>query len=240
MIKRAGQNDVDLRGTTEFQLVERGRQAFVQLLKADTFACEFGRSVWEFAINLTRLQPYGLTSTDIRWLVCKGLLKCANETKLSHGARTFEPLNGLKFSQNTSCVLTDAGIDFVRHALVPGDAPSIKVDSDTAPVMDARPDTEHCIDVPRDLLEYPEQSAPASFIWPEWNDLRRELRMDGKVVKRFRVPAPNQETILRVFEEENWPERIDDPLPQTETAEPKRRLHDTINALNRNQRNQLV
>src|SRR5947207_475841 len=34
------------------------------------------------------------------------------------------------------------------------------------------------------------------------------------LVKHFRRPAPNQYLILDVFQEENWPERIDDPLPR--------------------------
>jgi hypothetical protein len=60
------------------------------------------------------------------------------------------------------------------------------------------------------------------------------------VVKRFKAPAANQETILAAFEEEEWPPRIDDPLPPSPDLEPKRRLHDTINSLNRNQKKQLL
>jgi hypothetical protein len=42
--------------------------------------------------------------------------------------------------------------------------------------------------------------------------------------------------VLAVFEEEGWPPHIDDPLPRVNSIEPKQRLHDTINSLNRNQR----
>ncbi|MFZ1936778.1 MAG: hypothetical protein WCB27_08125 [Thermoguttaceae bacterium] len=45
---------------------------------------------------------------------------------------------------------------------------------------------------------------------------------------------------LAVFEEERWPPRIDDPLPWKSDIDPQRRLHDTINSLNRHQRQQLV
>ena len=31
-------------------------------------------------------------------------------------------------------------------------------------------------------------------------------------VKQYRVPSPNQEAVLTVFQEEGWPPRIDDPL----------------------------
>jgi hypothetical protein len=59
-------------------------------------------------------------------------------------------------------------------------------------------------------------------------------------VKQFKVPAPNQEIILAAFEEENWTARIDDPLVPHPAIDSKRRLHDTINSLNRNQKNPLL
>jgi hypothetical protein len=64
--------------------------------------------------------------------------------------------------------------------------------------------------------------------------------LGGKLVKRFRVPSPNQERILAAFEEEGWPPRIDDPLPPHPEQEPKRRLRDTIKSLNRHQINRLL
>ena len=66
------------------------------------------------------------------------------------------------------------------------------------------------------------------------------LSLDGTVVKRFRVPAPNQELILSVFEEERWPERLDDPLPASGGVDPRTRLHDAVNRLNRAQTNPLL
>jgi hypothetical protein len=42
--------------------------------------------------------------------------------------------------------------------------------------------------------------------------------------------------ILESFEEQGWPESIDDPLPVERDIDPKRRLHDAIKRLNRNQR----
>jgi len=74
----------------------------------------------------------------------------------------------------------------------------------------------------------------------DWDFERRELSIAGNVVKRFRWPAPNQETILSVFAEEGWPARIEDPLPQSNGLDPKRRLGDTIKCLNRNQRVNLI
>lgn len=54
-------------------------------------------------------------------------------------------------------------------------------------------------------------------------------------MKRYRVPARNQELILAAFQEEGWPEFIDDPLSPEPEQDPKRRLQVTIKSLNRNQ-----
>ena len=75
---------------------------------------------------------------------------------------------------------------------------------------------------------------------PRWDGLRRELLVDGQVVKRFRVPAPNQIAILAAFEEEGWPPRVFDPLPPQEEQDPKRRLHESIKALNGHHRVRLI
>ena len=45
--------------------------------------------------------------------------------------------------------------------------------------------------------------------------------------------VPNQELVLRAFEEEGWPPRIADPLPPRTDQDVKRRLHSTICNLNR-------
>lgn len=70
---------------------------------------------------------------------------------------------------------------------------------------------------------------------PTWDSSRRELRVGASIVKRFRVPAMNQALVLQCFEEEGWPTQLVDPLPPAKAIEPKRRLHDTILALNRGQ-----
>ena len=78
------------------------------------------------------------------------------------------------------------------------------------------------------------------FLKPVWNRTRRELSLFGAVVKRYRVPAQNQQVILGAFEEEGWPERIDDPLPVSHEIDPRTRLHDAINRLNSRQTNRLL
>jgi hypothetical protein len=75
---------------------------------------------------------------------------------------------------------------------------------------------------------------------PQWDKERQELRLGRLIVKQFKVPAPNQAMILTAFQEEEWPTRIDDPIPPNPDQDPKRRLHDTINTLNRHQKHRLV
>lgn len=79
-----------------------------------------------------------------------------------------------------------------------------------------------------------------SAVLPSWEESRRELRLGVKIVKRFRVPACNQETVLRTFQAQGWPPHLLDPLPLKHEIDPKRRLHDTILALNRGQSEQRI
>jgi hypothetical protein len=68
---------------------------------------------------------------------------------------------------------------------------------------------------------------------PTWDPDLRELRVGELVIKRFRQPAGNQVSVLASFQELHWPSRIDDPLTGNSEVEPKRRLRDTVFALNR-------
>jgi hypothetical protein len=69
---------------------------------------------------------------------------------------------------------------------------------------------------------------------PIWDCHLRELRVDKLVIKRFRQRAGNQVTVLVSFQELRWCRRIDDPLGGNSDSDPKRRLRDTVFALNRN------
>ena len=59
-------------------------------------------------------------------------------------------------------------------------------------------------------------------------------------MKRFRVPALNQELILAAFEEEGWLAHLDDPLPRPRNCNAKERLHAAIKRLNRHQVKPLI
>lgn len=67
---------------------------------------------------------------------------------------------------------------------------------------------------------------------PTWDADRRELCLDGDVLKRYRRAAENQMLLLDVFQEEGWPHEIDDPLPRDGDVDPKIRLKETVKSLN--------
>ena len=75
---------------------------------------------------------------------------------------------------------------------------------------------------------------------PCWDGERRELCFAGQVVKRFKVPAPNQEAVLAALQEEGWPAAVDDPLPPAGDQDPKYRLRQTIRGLNTNQQHPVL
>ncbi len=71
---------------------------------------------------------------------------------------------------------------------------------------------------------------------PFWDEKRRTLWLNGRLVKRYRQPAGNQEAILTAFQKQGWPAVIDDPLPEDWNFVPQVRLHEAIKALNRRQK----
>jgi hypothetical protein len=119
---------------------------------------------------------------------------------------------------DTAFFLTPRGVELCLQILEP-EAPSV-----TGPTEPQRCSTQ---------VLHP-------MLIPNWDGRERVLRLGGWVVKKFQVPARNQELVLAAFQEECWPLRIDDPLPPVGEIEPKRRLHSTIQCLNRNQRTQLL
>lgn len=182
-----------------------------RLQRAYEYALDLHGDVWDFAIEIKELLAADMTRSDLRWLVRKGLVLHAREVTLQgEETRDFHASRGLIFTRRTCFVLTPAGMEFVRqlHAQSP---------------QPVRVDTSHA-------------SVKAPSLVPQWNAELQELRLGSMLVKQFKVPAPNQEMVLAAFEEEGWPARIDDPLPPQPQQDSKRRLHDTINSLNRNHR----
>jgi hypothetical protein len=199
-------------------VLRRGQDALCLLLEAHQYAQELRRSVWDFAVEIDTLRQAGCTNSEFRWLICKGYAEHAPETTMAgEQSRTFQrhPRSGsLVFDLKTCFVLTAAGLAFAQSAV--GGLLSQPQGNGQAAAENGTP--------------------PPVELKPKWDRARQELRLGDIVVKQFKVPAANQERILAAFEEDGWPVRIDDPLPPTSEQDSKRRLHDTINSLNRNQK----
>lgn len=68
---------------------------------------------------------------------------------------------------------------------------------------------------------------------PEFDGETGELRWRGVVVKRLVRKAKNQRAVLRTFEEEGWPARIDDPASDRSQDRPLgEQIQDTVRSLN--------
>jgi hypothetical protein len=216
------------------QLSRSARGAILRLLKADNYARDTGRDSWEFAVTIAELRRDGVSENDLRWLVCRGYIEHAAEaTTTARGDRVFDHQVTLRFCNRTAFVITKAGIAFcneLRNRLAHGADDTVK--SAAAPGAATLPERSHAVEDARQNSN--------GHMRPKWDRDRRELRVGGQLVKVFKLPSPMQETILMAFEEENWPPRIDDPLPVHPDLLPKRRLHDTIKSLNRNQKNWLI
>jgi hypothetical protein len=191
----------------------RGRKALDLLIEVHEFGSALGASAWDFALDVRALCRAGLTISDLRWMLCRRLVEHSLETtRPGCDRRSFRPAGAIAFRTSSCFVLTAAGADFVRQGAVDC--------TEASPRASALP-------LPRVAV-----AGPAI---PTWDQAQLELRFIGKVVKRYLAPAPNQQKILAAFDEEGWPVHIHDPLPPQGGQDPKRRLHDTINSLNRHQ-----
>jgi hypothetical protein len=75
---------------------------------------------------------------------------------------------------------------------------------------------------------------------PHWDAHRRVLSVEGRAIKVYRQPSEMQQSVLTAFQESEWTDQIDDPLPQFELdalcyQDPKARLRKTVEHLNRAQ-----
>ncbi|HEX3868966.1 MAG TPA: hypothetical protein VHV77_00885 [Pirellulales bacterium] len=187
------------------------------LLQAHEQAIDTGHSLEDFAVEIRELRRRGMNNNDCRWFVCKGWAHLVQELEPQNGElRRFRHDVGLLIDRRTCLVLTPEGELAVR-GLGTEKHEILRVE---------KVEVVH--------------SQPIIRTVPLWDRDRHELRLGTQLIKQFKLPSPNQETILSVFHEENWPARIDDPLPPSKRINTKQRLHDTIKSLNRNQRTRLL
>ena len=205
----------EVSGHTLFSNDEFGHRKAVQfssflqlLLEANEYSSDLTISPWEFSVDLAQARTMGINLNDLRWMIGRSWIQC------HQGESEAEDLRNAtnEKSQSSRYIILDSGVTALR-CVREGDASTAAI---------------HTVKVAQAFGgNFPKEDST-----PQWNVERRELTVLGTVVKRFRWPAPNQETILSVFSEEGWPSRIEDPLPQGNGLDPKRRLGDTIKCLN--------
>jgi hypothetical protein len=201
---------------------EKFRPALDLLLEAYDYAAQTSGNRWEFAIELAVICQLGLSHNDLRWLVRTQTVEHAREVTIpGESGREFRPAGDLTFTAASCFVLTAAGSGAARRFCSDRQAAAGPTNPPAPPLVDDR-------------------AAATTAGAPKWNVETRVLSFAGKVVKRFKWHAVNQESILAAFEEEGWPPRIDDPLPPQPDQDAKRRLSDTIKCLNRKQQHPLV
>ncbi|MEM6468178.1 MAG: hypothetical protein AAF802_01320 [Planctomycetota bacterium] len=212
--------------SSDFATSEKVARGLLILAQAYHLSVDVHRDRWQFAVEIdTLLQDADLSKSLCRWLVSKGYAEHANEvTSAGDEARRFVDGGRLAFGKQTCFTITAAGLSIAEH----GPRPSQRFSA--APPAS----TEGGSILNRSL------TSRAPVARPSWDGERHELSVLGKIVKRFKHPSPNQELVLEAFEEERWPSRIDDPIPQHPDLCPKRRLNDTIKSLNNSQRNNLI
>jgi hypothetical protein len=205
----------------------RIREALQLLADAAACAHDVGADVWQFSVELSALRRAGLTTNECRWLVAKGLARHAREITVPDAdRRVFQNYSNLALSKRTCFVIAERGIAYA-NALLRSQPRRRATDArDSNAVNRRRPNSE--------------SNGHSGTLTPTWDSDRQQLRVGRVIVKEFKVPAANQEAILAAFQEENWVARIDDPLAPQLNQDSKRRLHDTINSLNRNQKHALI
>ena len=186
-------------------------RAVMLLREAAAYAEQFGRDQWDFAVDLRSFITAGCSMNDLRWLLCAGFALHGSEIRATGStSRQFKLSQSMTFTPRSCFVLAQASMVSSTNGSLAHEA------SSNFQVFRGGSST------------------------PTWDQERRELRINDVVVKSFKLPSPNQEAILTALAEENWPVRIDDPLPPQLDLDPKRRLHDTIKSLNRNQKSRLI
>ncbi len=207
-------------------------ESLCRLYHARELALDCGQTVWDFAIEIGDLQQTGISSEQLRWLVAKQLIGHATEEPANgQPGRRFNSFGGFRLSSASCFSLTETGARMVAGAL-PDLVPPGSVSSGN---LQSTPQVS-----PAPAQPGGNGNGHQNIACPVWDGMRRELRLGDVVVKKFKCRAANQEAILAAFEEDHWPARIDDPLPQVTDLNPKRRLADTIKCLNRKQHHSLV
>jgi hypothetical protein len=202
-------------------------EATLKLLhEAELYARDANQDAWQFAVEIEQLRRTGITESALRWLVCKGFVRHADEvTRLGDAHRKFRAIGTFCLTKSVCFIINKAGTATTASNTTWCDSGVANVSCNPSRIIDGNGNGHT-----RNHRE----------VLPLWDAIRHELRLGETLVKRFKHPSRNQQAILATFQEEGWPYKVDDPLSPTEDGDPKRRLNDTIKGLNHHQANALI
>jgi hypothetical protein len=210
-------------------LMEMLKGGLAILWRSFVYAREMKTDGWEFSVKAKTLYEAGLSEIDLRWLISCGYADFAPDPERCGSQRQSREEIDPGDKNNGYFILTKSGAGLALQVLSQKSQLSSPPPSDTGKCKQTVPSSNGGLDEPRLARQM-----------PSWDPEKKELRLGTRVIKQFRWAAMNQETILMAFEEDGWPARIDDPLPQKPNYDPKNRLHDTIKCLNRNHKERLI
>jgi hypothetical protein len=98
------------------ELTPSMRRGISMLSLAYGYAKEVERDDWEFALEIQCLTAAGVNNSELRWLVCKGLARHAEEKPSNGGSgRIFQAVGDVAFSPRSCFVLTEAGFEAYKR-----------------------------------------------------------------------------------------------------------------------------
>jgi hypothetical protein len=199
--------------------------ALGMLARAYQYAQDTSTDRWEFAIPISEFRYAGVTISELKWLLVRGLAIHAREIIQGNGQYCKYIRLGIRSFPADACfILSDQGVKSLQEALLSTNRLQVKGFQ-----FNTLPQKQSSLKIATNIDPI-----------PQWNPKKRELIFQGEVVKTFRSTAPNQERILAAFQEDGWPHRIDDPLPPESEQDSRERLRSAIKQLNRNQGNNLM
>ena len=196
--------------------------ALEMLWHAHRYALLANSDFWEFAVEIDELRRARISNSDLRWLLSQDHVAHAVEITASGNKRKFRRIASNSITERSCFIIAESGV-----ALLESIHAARASTTRNALVLPAFAKSRRC------RIGENQYAIFESDAKPHWDSTRRQLLMDGNVVKCFRSPAPNQQLVLDAFQASEWAQLIYDPLPMRPAHCPKRRLHDAIKFLNR-------
>ncbi len=209
-----GHRDVStsLSRSSAFPLAPRVHGALSLLLGAYHNNEAAGSESWDQALSMSALEQAGVNSSDLRWLIGRGLVEHAVDAPGSQAtSHVVRRPNRARFQSGAVFRLTAVGAKFVQQL-------DLSTAESVRPASASRAAGSH-------------RSVASPPLRPRWDRDRCELRVGSALARRFLLEAADQVRILAAFEEARWPESIESPLglPSDGAAKRLRRAVDGLN-----------